>query len=54
MTEQILPNELQKHPLRVADVVSYLHHSGWLTIAHPNPRLLTQVAGYRPLGVFHP
>ncbi len=40
MTEQILPHELQTHPLKVADVVSYLHQNSWRTIAHPNPRLL--------------
>ncbi|MEC4818877.1 MAG: hypothetical protein SAK29_37230 [Scytonema sp. PMC 1069.18] len=40
MTEQILSEELQTHPLKIADVVFYLQHSGWQTVTHPNPRLL--------------
>lgn len=40
MTEQILPDEFQAHPLQVANVVSYLHENGWQALPHPNPRLL--------------
>jgi hypothetical protein len=40
MTEQTLPEKLQTHPLKVADVVAYLHRNGWQTVNHPNPRLL--------------
>jgi hypothetical protein len=40
MTEQTLPEQLQTHPLKVADVVAYLHRNGWQTVTHPNPRLL--------------
>jgi hypothetical protein len=40
MTEQTLPEQLQTHTLKVADVVAYLHRNGWQTVNHPNPRLL--------------
>jgi hypothetical protein len=40
MTEQILRGQLQTHPLKVANVVSYLQQHGWQTVTHPNPRLL--------------
>ena len=40
MTEQILPEQLQIHTLKITDVVSYLHQNGWQTVKHPNPRLL--------------
>ncbi len=40
MTEQNLREELPTLPFKVADIVSYLHHKGWQTVAHPNPRLL--------------
>lgn len=40
MTEQILPEQLQTYPPKVADVVAYLHRNGWQTVNHPNPRLL--------------
>ncbi|MBD2778017.1 hypothetical protein [Iningainema tapete] len=40
MTEQIVPEELQTHSLKIADIVSYLHQNGWQAVRHPNPRLL--------------
>ncbi|MEM9925385.1 MAG: hypothetical protein AAF915_16805 [Cyanobacteria bacterium P01_D01_bin.50] len=40
MIEEILPEELQTHPLKINDIVSYLHQNGWQTLAHPNPRLI--------------
>jgi hypothetical protein len=40
MTEQILREQLQTHPLKVANVVSYLQQNGWQTVTHPNLRLL--------------
>jgi hypothetical protein len=40
MTEQILAEQLQTHPLKVTDVISYLKQNGWETVTHPNPRLL--------------
>jgi riboflavin biosynthesis pyrimidine reductase len=40
MTKQILPEELQIHSLKIANIVTYLHQNGWQTVTHPNPRLL--------------
>ncbi|MBR8840692.1 MAG: hypothetical protein DSM106950_43645 [Stigonema ocellatum SAG 48.90 = DSM 106950] len=40
MTEKVLSDELHTHPLKVADIVSYLNHNGWQAVAHPNKRLL--------------
>jgi hypothetical protein len=40
MTQQISTEELQTHPFKVTDVVSYLHQKGWQAVNHPNPRLL--------------
>ena len=40
MIEQILPEELLTHPLKIAEIASYLDQNGWKAIAHPNPRLL--------------
>lgn len=40
MTEQILPEQLQTHPLKIANLVSYLQQNGWQKLTHPNPRLL--------------
>jgi len=47
MTEQILPDELQTHPLKVADVVSYLYQNGWRVVTHPNPRQYCSVKEIR-------
>jgi hypothetical protein len=40
MTQQISTEELQTHPFKITDVVSYLHQQGWQAVNHPNPRLL--------------
>ncbi|MDF5715566.1 MAG: hypothetical protein PUP93_17210 [Rhizonema sp. NSF051] len=40
MTEKILPDQLQTHPLKIADIVSYLNQNGWQAVTHPNSRLL--------------
>jgi hypothetical protein len=40
MTQQISTEELQTHPFKITDVVSYLHQQGWQILNHPNPRLL--------------
>ncbi|MBW4666743.1 MAG: hypothetical protein KME60_04695 [Cyanomargarita calcarea GSE-NOS-MK-12-04C] len=40
MTQQISREELQTHPFKITDVVSYLHQQGWQAVNHPNPRLL--------------
>jgi|GEM_PF-1398255 len=40
MTEQVLPDELQTHPLNIADIISYLRQNGWQAVRHPNSRLL--------------
>jgi hypothetical protein len=40
MTQQISTEELQTHPFKITDVVSYLYQQGWQVVNHPNPRLL--------------
>ena len=40
MIEQILPEELNTNPLKISDIVSYLHQNGWQEITHSNPRLI--------------
>lgn len=40
MTPEVLSNYAQIQELRVAEVVNYLQQNHWVTISHPNPRLL--------------
>ncbi|MEM1395766.1 MAG: hypothetical protein AAGG00_21260 [Cyanobacteria bacterium P01_H01_bin.150] len=32
----MLPEELNTNPLKISDIVSYLHQNGWQEITHPN------------------
>lgn len=40
MTPEVLSSYPQIQELRVAEVVSYLQQSHWISVSHPNPRLL--------------
>jgi hypothetical protein len=40
MTEKILPEQLETHPLNIADVVDYLNQNGWEAVTHRNSHLL--------------
>jgi hypothetical protein len=40
MTPEVLSHYAQIQKLRVAEVAHYLQQKHWMTISHPNPRLL--------------
>ena len=40
MIEKMLPEKLNTNPLKISDIVSYLHQNGWQEITHSNPRLI--------------
>ena len=40
MIKKMLLEELNTNPLKISDIVSYLHQNGWQEITHPNPRLI--------------
>jgi hypothetical protein len=40
MTPEVLSSYPQIQELHVAEVVSYLQQNHWMSVSHPNPRLL--------------
>jgi hypothetical protein len=50
MTHKMPQDELHHSSLQIADIVSYLHQSGWQQIAHPNERILVFQNGTDDVG----
>lgn len=50
MTQQKQQDEFPTYSLQIADIVSYLHETGWQQISHPSQRILVFQDGTDDIG----